>query len=220
MGQRGEPELDPSLGAPDPVATWSEGLAHQLRNQQMVLSNSLFSLRAVAEGDDQSRNACLRLAESGIHRSIEILEAFTCLAYPARDALTPYLSELLGWWGTLVTPRVKRREATLVIDLPEVTPRVAGAEGVRVLTALADRVVPLLTAEAELRLELAEGGESAPELAISVLRTDSSPLEEISESLGEHVPGARLVPGRGGPRLVLPLAPFTGDPASPAGGAP
>ena len=212
MGSPDDANRDPSPSspdgsAPDPVATWSDGLAHQLRNQQMVLSNSLFSLRAAATGDDTTREACLRLAESGIQRSIEILESFTALAYPAREALTPYLSELLGWWEVLIAPRVKRREAILEVEIPEVTPRVASGPGVWALTALAERLLPHLSTDARVSIFVRTDRAESPEVAVAIADLEPNPLAELAVELASVVPGARLAAGESGPLLLVPVAP-------------
>ena len=105
-------------------------------------------------------------------------------------------------------PRVKRREAILEVELPEVTPRVASGSGVWALTALADRLLPHLSTDARVSIFVRTDRAESPEVAVAIADLEPNPLAELAVELASVVPGARLAAGESGPLLLVPVAPL------------
>ncbi len=178
------------------LSTWSHELAHLLRNQQMILTNALYSLDhqegAPLSPDRQAH--CLRLAQSGVQRAISLLEAYVGLSFP-RDEAPPYKgSELLSWFSTLVAPRLRRVSATLRVETPSVElPEVVGGDPCWTLSVVTEAAAAALDQDCE--LVVVPTSASLPaigiDLQLSIEGTNQDAWESfraaLREGLGERV---------------------------------
>ncbi len=151
------------------LSTWSHELAHLLRNQQMILTNALYSLdhqeEAPLSPDLQAH--CLRLAQSGVQRAISLLEAYVGLGFPGDEEQLYKGSELLSWFSTLVEPRLRRISATLRVETPSVElPEVVLGDSCWTLAVVTEAAAANLGAGCE--LVVVPSSASPPDLGIDL----------------------------------------------------